>query len=355
MSEDVKGSYGGCPLPDMPEREIITLAHGSGGRRMHELIGSLFAPLFWRGEERHRKDGAVVDAADGRLTFTTDAYVVRPLFFPGGDIGVLAVNGTVNDLAVCGAQARYLSAAFILEEGVPVETVRRVAASMSVAAREAGVEIVTGDTKVVERGKGDNLYIITAGVGVVPEGREEPGPEKVELGDRLIVTGDLGRHGVAVMTAREGFEFDTKVTSDCAPLNGMVEDIYRHGITVHCMRDLTRGGLASALNEIAASAGVRMELEEDSVPIGDEVRGACELLGLDPLYVANEGAMVVILPDRWAGQALEVIRSHPAGRMARVVGSVTGKTAGGRVVVRSALGTSRILDMLSGEQLPRIC
>ncbi|HIE10298.1 MAG TPA: hydrogenase expression/formation protein HypE [Kiritimatiellae bacterium] len=315
----------------------------------------MFAPLFWRGGDRHRKDGAVLDVPGGRLTFTTDAYVVRPLFFPGGDIGMLAVNGTVNDLAVCGAQPRYLSGAFILEEGVSVETLRRVAASMAAAAREAGVEMVTGDTKVVERGKGDNLYVITAGVGVIPEGREEPGPEKVEPGDRVIVTGDLGRHGVAVMTAREGFAFETRITSDCAPLNGIVEDIYRRGITVHCMRDLTRGGLASALNEIASFAGIRIELEEERVPVGDEVRGACELLGLDPFYVANEGAMVVILPARWAEQAVEAIRSHPAGRRARLVGSVAGQVTGGRVVVRSVLGTYRVLDMLSGEQLPRIC
>jgi len=343
-----------CPVPDFPERDRVTLAHGGGGRRMRDLITGIFAPAFWPGGRLHQQDGAALRVPGDRLVFTTDAYVVRPLFFPGGDIGTLAVNGTLNDLAVCGAVPLALAVTFVLEEGLPLEVLRRITASMARAAARDGVRIVTGDTKVVEKGRGDGLYVTTAGIGFRPEGRE-PGPEKVVPGDAILVSGDLGRHGVAVMVVREGLEMETGLMSDCASLVPLVEGLYRAGLPVHCMRDLTRGGLAAALNEIAEAAGVRMELEETAIPVAEEVKAACEILGLDPLYVANEGRLVLILPEEAVESALTVMRSQELGRGARRIGRVTGPEAGGRVVVRTPLGTRRVLDLLSGEQLPRIC
>jgi hydrogenase expression/formation protein HypE len=320
---------------------------------MHRLIEDVFVSGFGNplGETRH--DAAVAEINGARLAFTTDSYVVNPMFFPGGDIGSLAVNGTVNDLAMAGARPLYLSAGFIIEEGLPMETLSRVVRSMRAAADEAGVRIVTGDTKVVDKGKGDGLFINTAGVGLV-ETRQPISPGSVRPGDAILLSGDLGRHGIAVMAAREGIAFETTLESDSAPLAALVLDLIAAGIEVHCLRDLTRGGLASALNEIAESAGVAVEIDERRIPVREDVRGACELLGFDPLYVANEGRLVAFVPDHEAARAVSIMRRHGAGAGAAAIGRV-GQAVEAAVVVRSALGTERVLDMLSGEQLPRIC
>jgi hydrogenase expression/formation protein HypE len=302
-------------------------------------------------ETRH--DGAVIPIQSRRLAFTTDSYVVRPLFFPGGDIGTLAVNGTVNDLAMCGARPRWLSAGFILEEGLPIETLWRVVQSMRSAADAAAVQVVTGDTKVVDKGKADGLFINTAGIGLI-EHDLTLGPSQVKPGDAVLVNGDLGRHGVAVISVREGLQFETTITSDCAPLAGLVSALLEGGIEVHCLRDLTRGGLAAALNEIASTAQVQVDIEERAVPVREEVRGACELLGLDPLYVANEGRLVAFVAAKDAERAVAIMRGHPQGGGACAVGKVL-LDSPGRVTMKSAIGARRILDLLSGEQLPRIC
>jgi hydrogenase expression/formation protein HypE len=288
-----------------------------------------------------------------RLAFTTDSYVVNPLIFPGGDIGTLAINGTVNDLAMAGARPLYLSAGFIVEEGLGMETLARVARSMRAAADGAGVHIVTGDTKVVDRGKGDGLFINTSGLGVV-EARDPIAPNRVQPGDVVLVSGDLGRHGIAVMAAREGLEFETTLESDTAPLASLVLALIHAGVDIHCLRDLTRGGMASALNEIAEAAGASIEIDERCVPVRDDVRGACELLGFDPLYVANEGRFVAFVPQRDAERAVEILQARAHGAGAAVIGRVIG-VGDPTVVVRSLLNTRRVLDMLSGEQLPRIC
>ncbi|HET8760151.1 MAG TPA: hydrogenase expression/formation protein HypE, partial [Nitrospiria bacterium] len=304
-----------------------------------------------QGEARH--DAAVAEINGARLALTTDSYVVSPLFFPGGDIGSLAVNGTVNDLAMAGARPLYLSAGFIIEEGLPRDVLTKVVGSMRAAADEAGVRIVTGDTKVVDKGKADGLFINTTGVGLV-EARRPIQPNRVRPGDAILVSGDLGRHGIAVMAAREGLAFETALESDSAPLASLVLSLLEAGIDLHCLRDLTRGGLASALNEIAESAGAAIEVDERRISVREDVRGACELLGLDPLYVANEGRLVAFVPDRDAERALALMRAHRFGAGATVIGRVDA-AAEPAVTVRSALGTSRVLDMLSGEQLPRIC
>jgi hydrogenase expression/formation protein HypE len=298
-------------------------------------------------------DGATWPVTEGTLAFTTDSYVVRPLFFPGGDIGSLAVHGTINDLAMCGAKPLCLSAGFILEEGLDMGTLRRVVESMATAAREAGVSIVTGDTKVVDRGKGDGIFINTAGIGVVPAGLSVQ-PQRIVPGDAILLSGDLGSHGVAVLSVREGLAFAGEIESDSAPLHRLVADLMDSGIEVHCLRDLTRGGLAGALNELAAAAKVRMTVEESLIPVRDAVRGACELLGLDPLYVANEGRCVAFVPESYAEAALAALRRHRVGQHAVRIGTVTEDTSP-FVVLHTVLGTSRILDLLSGEQLPRIC
>ena len=298
-------------------------------------------------------DGAVLEINGSRLAFTTDSYVVHPLFFPGGDIGDLAVNGTVNDLAMCGARPLYLSTGFILEEGLPLETLRQVADSMRKAAEAAGVSLVTGDTKVVDKGKGDGLFVNTAGIGVV-EAPQPVGPAAVQPGDAVILSGDVGAHGVAVLSVREGLEFEAPVASDTAPLWAPVEALLEAGIEVHCLRDLTRGGLATSLNEIASSRGAGIRIEESLVPVAEVVRGACEMLGLDPLYVANEGRFAAFVPERQAEPALDVLRRFPMCAQAARIGAVS-KDEDGRVVLRSRIGGNRVLDMLSGEQLPRIC
>ncbi len=337
----------GCPLP-MADVPNVLLAHGGGGRLMNELIESVFLPAFGNPLLDQRNDGAVIDLGDRRIAFTTDSYVVRPLFFPGGDIGTLAVNGTVNDLAMCGARPRWLSAGFIIEEGLPVETLRRVVQSMQHAAATAGVQLVTGDTKVVDKGKGDGLFINTAGIGVI-EHPAAPAPAHVVPGDVVVLSGDIGRHGIAIMSVREGLQFESAIESDCAPLAAPVMALLEHGLQIHCLRDLTRGGLASGLNEIAMAAGVQLDIDESAVAVRDEVRGACELLGLDPLYVANEGRFIAILPPADLPRALDVLGSD-----ARCIGAVGDGTAG-LVTLKNRLGVARVLDLLSGEQLPRIC
>jgi hydrogenase expression/formation protein HypE len=330
------------------KHDRILLAHGGGGSLTHELIEEVFAPAFGMGT---LEDSAVLDFTGKKLAFTTDSYVVKPYFFPGGDIGKLAVCGTVNDLAVQGAQPVCLSVGMILEEGLPVGDLQKVVASMKSAAAEAGVRIVTGDTKVVERGKCEGIYINTAGVGRVVA---DVGSTRVQPGDAVIVSGLLGEHGVAVMSCREGIAFQTNVVSDCAPLWGLVKTVLDCGAEVHAMRDPTRGGLATTVCDFAHAAGVGIRLQETAVPVSPAVRGACDLLGLDPLTIANEGKVVVVCPGRDAQKVLEAMQVHPLGRQARVIGEVTGKPKG-LALLRTAIGGERIIDMPTGEDLPRIC
>ena len=341
-----------CPLPKGAHDQIV-LGHGGGGRLMHELIRDTFTRAFDNPLLAQGHDGAVCSLEQGRFAFTTDSYVVRPLFFPGGDIGSLAVYGTVNDLAMCGANPLYLSTGFILEEGLPHETLQRVVRSMATAAKASGVQLVTGDTKVVDKGKGDGIFINTAGIGIIPQG-VSIGPRGVRTGDRIVVSGDLGAHGIAVLSVREGLSFSGDIQSDSAPLNAVVDDLLGSGIHVSCLRDLTRGGLASALNEIASAGNVGMLIEEEQVPVREPIRGACEIMGLDPLYVANEGRFVAFVPAHQVNEALAVLRRHQVSRNATQIGEVTGH-AEPCVVLRTPFHTNRILDLLSGEQLPRIC
>ncbi|GIV20033.1 MAG: hydrogenase expression/formation protein HypE [Armatimonadota bacterium] len=341
-----------CPIP-IQQYPSVVMAHGGGGRLMHQLIEKMFVATFGSGALRTRHDSARLELPTPRLAFTTDSYVVRPLFFPGGDIGKLAVYGTVNDLAMSGARPLYLSLGMILEEGLPMETLWRVVLSLHEAAQATGVQIVTGDTKVVDRGKGDGVFLNTSGVGVI-EHDLRIAPQSVQVGDAVILSGDIGRHGIAVMAVREGLEFESAIESDCAPLAEPVLSLIEAGIEVHCLRDLTRGGLASACVEIAEAAGVGIWLEESHIPVREDVRGACEILGFDPLYVANEGRFVAFVPASQAEQAVEVLRRFEVCAGAQVVGEVTDSPEG-TVVLRSVIGTSRVVDMLSGEQLPRIC
>lgn len=341
-----------CPIP-IEQYPNVLLAHGGGGKLTHQLIEKMFLTAFSNAVLETRHDGAVFDPPSSKLAFTTDSYVVRPLFFPGGDIGALAINGTVNDLAMCGARPLYLSAGFILEEGLPMDTLWRVVQSMAFAAGKAGVQLVTGDTKVVERGKGDGVFINTAGIGVLESSRDIS-PAGIKAGDAVLLNGDIGRHGIAVMAAREELEFESAVTSDCAPLSGIVLSLFSSGCEVHCLRDLTRGGLAGALVEIAEAAHLHIEIDEGAIPVREDVRGICEILGFDPLYVANEGRFVSFVPASEAGHTLRQMRSHPLGEKACIIGSVK-KDHSGLVTMRSRIGTTRVVDMLSGEQLPRIC
>jgi len=341
-----------CPLP-ISAKNTVQLAHGGGGRLMQELIQDVFVRAFHNPLLESLHDGATWSVEKGTLAFTTDSYVVRPLFFPGGDIGSLAVNGTINDLAMCGAKPLYLSAGFILEEGLSMEVLQRVVHSMAEAAKAAGVPIVTGDTKVVDRGKGDGIFINTSGVGLVPNDVRIL-PTLIQPGDAILVSGDLGSHGVAVLSVREGLTFAGNVESDTAPLHHIVSDLIDSGIDIHCLRDLTRGGLASVLNELAVAVKVGMMVEESVIPVREPVRGACELLGLDPLYVANEGRFVAVVPAPQAEAALTVMRRHKAASLATCIGLVTDRDAP-IVVLQTVVGTHRVLDLLSGEQLPRIC
>lgn len=341
-----------CPAP-LPARDTILLGHGSGGRLSADLLREVFLPAFQSPILHQLNDQAVVSVEGVRLAFTTDSFVVNPLFFPGGDIGSLAVYGTVNDLAMGGATPLFLSAGFIIEEGLPVETLRRVASSLGEAAERAGVQLVTGDTKVVEKGKGDGLFINTSGIGLVPEG-VDIAAGRARPGDSILLSGTLGDHGIAILSQREGIEFETPIKSDAAPLHTLVAEMLRVTHAIRCLRDPTRGGLSSTLNEIAAQSHAGMVIEESALPIKEEVKGACELLGLDPLYVANEGKLVAIVDPAVADELVTAMRAHPLGKDACVIGKVV-EAHPGVVAMRTYLGTSRIVDMLSGDQLPRIC
>ncbi len=341
-----------CPMP-ITSGSHIQLAHGGGGKLMHELIENVFLKNFDNPLLATRHDAALIHVPEGRIAFTTDSYVVKPLFFPGGDIGSLAVNGTVNDLCMGGARPLYLSVSFILEEGFPVELLQKVTLSMQLAAKAAGVMIVTGDTKVVDKGACDGLFINTAGIGIV-ETTQTISPKSVKPGDRIILSGDVGRHGMAIMSAREGIEFESTIQSDCAPLNSPVEALLKNGIEVHCLRDLTRGGLASALNEISSHSQFAIAIEQAKIPVQDQVQAACEILGYDPLYVANEGRFIVILPESECDRALSILHGFSLSENAAVIGHVTFEKAP-LVTLRNSFGTERIVDMLVGEQLPRIC
>ncbi len=341
-----------CPAP-LRSYPNIVMGHGGGGRLSAELVEHLFAPAFRNAALDALGDAAVVTAPPGKLAYTTDSFVVRPLFFPGGNIGALAVNGTVNDLAMMGAAPRFLTAGFILEEGLPLATLGAIVEAMAQAAQVAGVLIVAGDTKVVDKGHGDGVYINTSGIGVVPDG-VAPAPNRARPGDVVIVSGDLGLHGIAILSVREGLEFGAPIESDCAPLNGLVSALLTVTPDIHVLRDLTRGGLASALNEIARASAVGIRYDERTLPVPTAVSAACDMLGLDPVYVANEGKLVAIAPPAAADRALEALRSHPLGTRAVIIGQVTEQHPG-VVVARTAIGGTRVVDMQIGEQLPRIC
>ena len=341
-----------CPIPQSAKDSVL-LGHGSGGRLSAELLRDVILPAFTNPVLGRLDDQAVVSVNGSRLAFTTDSFVVKPLFFPGGDIGSLAAHGTINDLAMGGALPLFLSVAFIIEEGLPMEVLRRVVASLRAAARGAGVEVVTGDTKVVEKGSGDGIFINTSGIGLVPDGIELSA-DRARPGDRVLLSGTIGDHGITILGQREGLEFESAVESDTAPLHTLVADMLGVTSQFRCFRDPTRGGLSSSLNEIAAQSRVGIELDEREIPLHDEVRGACEMLGLDPLYVANEGKLVAIVAAGMAEPVLDAMRRHPLGREARIVGTVT-ESHPGLVTMRTPLGTTRIVDMLAGDQLPRIC
>ncbi len=342
-----------CPIP-INDYPTITLAHGGGGRLTQMLIERMMLPAFANPQLASLHDGALLEVNGARLAFSTDSYVISPLFFPGGDIGSLAVHGTVNDLAMCGAQPLALSAGFVLEEGLPMEDLWRVVQSMQAAAQAVGVSIVTGDTKVVDRGKGDGIYINTSGIGLMPAGVQID-PQRARPGDLVLLSGAIAVHGIAIMSVREGLAFETELQSDSAPLHRMVAALLAAGgQQVHVLRDPTRGGVASALNEIAQAARVGIRLHETRIPVWDAVRGACEILGLDPLYVANEGKCLAIVAPEAAEAVLAAMQADPLGQEAAIIGEVVAEHAG-RVMLRSRIGGTRVVDMLSGEQLPRIC
>jgi hydrogenase expression/formation protein HypE len=368
-----------CPIP-ISQYPHVLMAHGGGGKLMHRLLEDVFGKAFSNPILDTRHDSAqftipvaqasrlcdLAETASGssqkhtggtlvplKLAMTTDSYVVRPIFFPGGDIGSMAIHGTVNDLAMSGARPLYLSCGFIIEEGLPMETLWRVVCSMRDAAKKCGVQIVTGDTKVVDKGKGDGLFINTTGIGVI-EHEQKIAPQNVQPGDAVVVSGDLGRHGMAIMAVREGLQFESMIESDSEAVHEAVLALIKAGIEIHCLRDLTRGGLASALNEIAEAAGVKIAIEQKSIPVREDVHAACEMLGLDPLHVANEGRFVAFVSAKDSERTLEILRRHDVSAGAAFIGRVAEKTAP-LVTVKSALGVSRILDMPSGEQLPRIC
>jgi hydrogenase expression/formation protein HypE len=342
-----------CPLP-LADYPTIVMGHGGGGKLGNELVEHLFLPAFRNPALENLGDAAVLDLGGGKIAISTDSFVVQPLFFPGGSIGELAVNGTVNDLAVSGAIPKFLTAGFILEEGFPLAQLAAIVDAMANAAAKAGVKIVTGDTKVVERGHGDGCYINTAGVGLIRPGLTL-GPQYAVPGDVVLVSGTIGDHGMAIMSVREGLEFESQIRSDCAALNWLIADVLDAvGSSVHAMRDPTRGGLASTLNEIAGSSGVGIEIDETEMPVRPEVQSACELLGLDPVYVANEGKVVIFVAPEAADRALEVMRAHPLGADAARIGHVTAEHKR-MLVARTAMGANRVIPTQIGEQLPRIC
>lgn len=340
-----------CPIPisDYPH---VLLGHGGGGKLTQSLIEKMFAPTFDNPFLEKLHDGAVVQLGTTKLAYSTDSYVVQPLFFPGGDIGKLAVYGTINDLAMCGARPMFLSAGLVLEEGLPMETLWRVVRSMQEAAEAVNTPIVTGDTKVVDRGKGDGIFVNTSGIGLVEHDRVIA-PDRVRPGDVVLLSGDIGRHGIAIMAMREGLEFETTIASDSMPLADLVLTLLDEQIDVRCLRDLTRGGLGAGLIEIARGAGVQIDLVEASIPVRGDVRAACEILGLDPLYIANEGRFVAFVSEQDADRALQLMRAHPAGADAEIVGRVSDGDPG--LVTMTTIGGSIVIDMPSGEQLPRIC
>jgi hydrogenase expression/formation protein HypE len=354
----VSALLGSCPLPFFEHKQIV-LGHGSGGKLTAELIDKVFLPAFKNPVLEKLDDQAVVTINGARLAFTTDSFVVTPIFFPGGDIGRLAVHGTVNDLAMSGARPLYLAAAFILEEGLAADDLKRVVESMRAAAEEAGVQFVTGDTKVVDRGKGDQIFITTTGIGVIEDGLNISA-ERAQPGDKIILSGYIGDHGMAIMSQREGLEFEGVIESDCAPLNGLVASMLETpspeggGDFLHCLRDPTRGGVATTLNEIAKRAGVGMALREQSIPVRESVKGACEVLGLDPLYVANEGKLIAIVAPERAEDVLRQMRRHRLGPDAAIIGEVVVDHPG-MVLMKTEIGGTRVLDVMFGEQLPRIC
>ena len=349
---DSMTQFGNCPMPSSRSDRIL-LGHGGGGRLTADLIDRLFVPAFGNEVLAGLEDQATVAARGSRIAISTDAFVVRPLFFPGGDIGKLAVHGTVNDLVVGGAEPLYLASALILEEGLPMADLERIVASMRDACNESGVALVAGDTKVVDRGKGDGVYITTTGVGRVPEGRSLS-IRNARPDDCILVSGTVGDHGIAIMSVREGIEFETVLQSDTAPLGGLVRAMLDACPGIRAMRDPTRGGVSSALNELATASRVGVALREASIPVRPEVRGACEMLGLDPLYVANEGKLLAVAPPEDAERLLEVMRAHPSGRDAAIIGRVVADHPG-MVTLKSVVGGDRVVSMLAGEQLPRIC
>ncbi len=352
MSGEIDFTHWSCPLPlrDYPN---IVLGHGGGGKLSAELVENLFLPAFRNPAIESLGDSAVLRVPPGKLAFSTDSYVVRPLFFPGRSIGELAINGTVNDLSMSGARPLYLSVAFIIEEGLPMATLAQIVERMRIAAHAAGVQVVTGDTKVVEKGHGDGCFVNTAGIGVLPEGRDV-GPARAKPGDVIIVSGTLGDHGMAVMSVREGLEFETVIQSDSAALNGLVEDIFAASTDIHVLRDPTRGGLASSLNEIAFQSQVGMALIEQHIPVKSDVQSACELLGMDPIYVANEGKLVAIVGPGAADLVLAAMRRHPLGADAAIIGAVVTERPG-MLMAKTKIGGTRVIPMQIGEQLPRIC
>jgi hydrogenase expression/formation protein HypE len=342
-----------CPLP-LADYPTIVIGHGGGGKLGNELVEHLFLPAFRNPALENLGDAAVLDITAGRIAMSTDSFVVQPLFFPGGNIGELAINGTVNDLAVSGAIPKFLTAGFILEEGFPLAQLAAIVDSMARAAKQAGVQIVTGDTKVVERGHGDGVYINTAGVGIIREGISV-GPHRAQPGDAILVSGSIGDHGMAIMSVREGLEFESQIRSDCAALNGLISLVLDEvGPAVHAMRDPTRGGLASTLNEIAGSSNVGVQISDDALPVHPQVQSACELLGLDPVYVANEGKVVFFVAPEAAGRVLAILRDHDLGREAARIGTVTAEHPK-MLVSRTAMGSNRVIPTQIGEQLPRIC
>ena len=341
-----------CPIP-FSDSDCVLLGHGSGGRLTHRLISDVFYSAFGNALLGQDHDGCVFPIEKGRLAFSTDSFVVDPIFFPGGNIGELAVNGTVNDLACCGAKPLYLTAGFILEEGLPLKDLQTIVNSMKLAADKAGIQIVAGDTKVVERGKCDKIFINTSGIGIVPE-RINISPQKATVGDVIICSGPIGVHGITILSTREGLGFETNLKSDTASLNKMTSDLVSNINDIHVLRDPTRGGVGTTLNEIADAAQVEIELDEALMPIPDAVRAASEMLGLDPLYIANEGLVLVILPGEYAKEALSIMKKHPEGNDAVIIGRVVG-SGKASVRMKTLYGGSRIIGMLNGDQLPRIC
>lgn len=352
MIEPIDFTAWSCPLP-LRSYPTIVMGHGGGGKLSVELVEHLFAPAFRNAALDALGDAAVLTLEGGRLAYSTDSFVVRPLFFPGGNIGKLAVNGTVNDLAMMGAKPRYLTAGFILEEGLLVSQLGIIVEEMAAAARTAGVQIVAGDTKVVDRGHGDGVYINTSGIGIIPDGIDIR-PQRAQPGDVVIVSGEIGLHGVAILSVREGLEFGAPVESDCAPLNGLVEAMLAASHAIHVLRDPTRGGLAATLNEIARAARVGVVYEERKLPVPPAVAAACEMLGMDPVYIANEGKLVAVVAPEAADVVLEAMQRHPLGAKAAIIGRITAEHPG-VVVARTGIGGSRVVDMQVGEQLPRIC